>query len=124
MPRARRARAAGSRSRAAPPGALVIALVGASVWRLDQDEVIAPVAAATPEAFVNADAQPRIVRADTYFAVAALEDHIAQRRRRAQRARASTRRAATRSRGSSARAPSCIDSYAQVRYAEMVSANF
>ena len=66
--------------------------------------------------------QPRIVRADTYLAVAALEDHIASvddalnyarlRGGTAEVARLERTRA------------ELIDSYTQVRYAEMVSANF
>jgi hypothetical protein len=102
--------------------ALVVALVGASFWRLDQrsmDRVVnvenaAPVRMPAP--------QPRIVRADTYLAVAALEDHIASlddalnyarlRGGTADVARLERTRA------------DLIDSYTQVRYAEMVSANF
>jgi hypothetical protein len=66
--------------------------------------------------------QPRIVRADTYLAVAALEDHIASlddalslarlRNGSAEVARLERTRA------------ELLDSYAQVRYAERVSANF
>ena len=102
--------------------ALVVALVGASVWRLEQPGVdhggsvvvAAPTWAPAP--------QPRIVRADTYLAVAALEDHIANvddalnyarlRGGTADVARLERTRA------------ELIHSYTQVRYAEMVSANF
>ena len=56
----------------------LVALVGASVWRLEQPGVdprskrsALPLSARAPAP------QPRIVRADTYLAVAALEDHIA-----------------------------------------------
>ncbi|HET9474998.1 MAG TPA: hypothetical protein VFO82_13960 [Steroidobacteraceae bacterium] len=102
--------------------ALAIALLGASVWRLDQHgvdpgervEVAGPVRAPAP--------QPRIVRADTYLAVAALEDHIANlddalnyarlRGGTADVARLERTRA------------ELIHSYTQVRYAEMVSASF
>ena len=102
--------------------ALVVALVGASVWRLEQHGldpgervvVAAPTRAPAP--------QPRIVRADTYLAVAALEDHIANvddalnyarlRGGTADVARLERTRA------------ELIHSYTQVRYAEMVSANF
>ncbi len=102
--------------------ALVVALVGASVWRLDQRGVDPGerVVQTTP---VHAPApQPRIVRADTYLAVAALEDHIASvddalnyarlRGGTADVARLERTRA------------ELINSYTQVRYAEMVSANF
>ena len=66
--------------------------------------------------------QPRIVRADTYLAVAALEDHIATlddalnvarlRGGSAEVARLERTRA------------ELFDSYTQVRYAQLVSANF
>ncbi|MEO8016624.1 MAG: hypothetical protein ABI769_02320 [Pseudomonadota bacterium] len=102
--------------------ALVIALVSASVWRFDQ-----PPAQHQPTANVAAEldepvSQPRIVRADTYLAVAALEDHLASlddalnvarlRDGPAEVARLERTRA------------ELLDSYAQVRYAELVSANF
>jgi len=102
--------------------ALVVALVGASVWRLDQRSMD-PIERVVDAAPVRIPApQPHIVRADTYLAVAALEDHIASvddalnyaRLRggtddvaRLQRTRAEL-----------------MNSYTQVRYAEMVSANF
>jgi hypothetical protein len=103
--------------------ALVIALVGASVWRfvvpaIPQQQT-ASVAASSADVPAS---QPRIVRADTYLAVAALEDHIASlddalnvarlRERPAEVARLERTRA------------ELLDSYAQVRYAELVSANF
>ena len=68
--------------------------------------------------------QPRIVRADTYLAVAALEDHIATRRRRAQRGARVRAAAAPKWRAWSAPATSCSIPMPSVRYAEMVSANF
>src|SRR3954451_1341378 len=59
----------------ATAGALVIAVAGASVWRLAPHDVARSVAA-TPAPQV--EAQPRMVRADSYLAVAALADHIAR----------------------------------------------
>jgi hypothetical protein len=69
-----------------------------------------------------ASAQPRIVRADSYLPVAALEDHIASlddalnyarvRGESAQVARLERTRA------------ELVVSYSQLRYAELVSANF
>ena len=58
--------------------ALVIAMVGVGLWRFEQQPVGSPddVELSAPVADAQAS-QPRIVRADTYFAVAALEDHIA-----------------------------------------------
>lgn len=100
---------------------LVVALVAASVWRLDRPAPEKPVAMAVAVAEAAAP-RPRIVRADTYFAVAALEDHLA-----------SVDDALTdaRMRGGTAQVASLertraelLDSYAQVRYAAMVSANF
>jgi hypothetical protein len=102
--------------------ALVIALVGASVWRLDQHGVDPGerVVQTTP---VHAPApQPRIVRADTYLAVAALEDHIANvdDALNYARLRGGTADVARLERTRT----ELINSYTQVRYAEMVSANF
>ena len=103
--------------------ALVIAMVGISAWRFEQQPRSSPrdggdatLVAETPAS------QPRIVRADTYFAVAALEDHIASiddalndarlRGGVADVARLERTRALL------------VDSYTSVRYAEMVNANF
>ena len=105
-------------------GALAIALVGASLWRLDQ-RVVAP----PPQAVDAAPAAPfrggetRIVRADTYLAVAALEDHIASVDDALNVARMIAPRGAEVARLERTRAD-LLDSYARVRYAEMVSANF
>ena len=101
---------------------LVLALVGASLWRLGVDRV--------PE-IVQEDAlpaplpepEPRIVRADTYLAVAALEDHIASLDDAINAARAYAPRGEEVARLERTRAE-LLDSYAQVRYAELVSANF
>jgi hypothetical protein len=106
--------------------ALFIALISLSVWRLERGEVAPPVStAATTFAAASAEvpvSQPRIVRANTYLAVAALEDHIAsiddalsdarQRGGKSDVARLERTRA------------ELVDSWTQVRYAEMVSANF
>jgi hypothetical protein len=101
---------------------LIVALVAASVWRFDQPldaEVVVHEPAAQD---ISPASQPRIVRADTYLAVAALEDHIATlddalnvarlRGGSAEVARLERTRA------------ELLDSYTQVRYAELVSANF
>ena len=101
---------------------LIVALVAASVWRFDQP-LDGEIVASEPVAEDNSQApQPRIVRADTYLAVAALEDHIASlddalnvarlRGGSAEVARLERTRA------------ELLDSYTQVRYAELVSANF
>ena len=104
-------------------GALVIALVGASVWRIDHPEASAPAAITPDETLASADVQPRIVRADTYLAVAALEDHIASVDDALNVARAYAPHGAEVARLELAR-NELLDSYARVRYAEMVSANF
>ncbi|MEJ0084799.1 MAG: hypothetical protein WDO72_03910 [Pseudomonadota bacterium] len=100
---------------------LVVALVAASVWRLEQRVPVEPAADAAATV-ATARPQTRIVRADTYLGVAALEDHIASfddaltdarlRGRTAEVARLERTR------------DELLDSYAQVRYAELVSANF
>jgi hypothetical protein len=103
--------------------ALVIAMVGISLWRFEQQPVDSPQDFEQVVSVADAPAsQPRIVRADTYFAVAALEDHIASiddalndarlRGGSADVARLERTRALL------------VDSYTSVRYAEMVSANF
>ena len=102
--------------------ALVIALVGASLWRFDQP-LDAEEAGSVPLIERAATAtQPRIVRADTWLAVAALEDHIASLDEALNVAHARggsvdvARLERTRA--------ELFDSYTQVRYAELVSANF
>jgi hypothetical protein len=101
---------------------LVVALVAASLWRLEQNAPVEPAASVVATAVASARPQSRIVRADTYLAVATLEDHIASfddaltdarlRGREAEVARLERTR------------DELLDSYAQVRYAELVSANF
>lgn len=121
------ARAAGRRRRRnfarGTASALVFALVGASVWRFHHVETVASEVTAPAESPVSADAQPRIVRADTYLAVAALEDHIASVDDALNVARAYAPHGAEVARLELAR-NELLDSYARVRYAEMVSANF
>ncbi len=103
----------------ATAGALVVALVGASIWRFEQGP---PPAIATAQAEPRA-MQPRIVRADTYFAVAALEDHIASVDDALSVARAYSPRGAEVARHERT-LDELLDSYSQLRYAQMVSANF
>jgi hypothetical protein len=105
----------------ATAGALVVALVGASIWRFEQGPLPQTVVAAVQSE--PRDMQPRIVRADTYFAVAALEDHIASVDDALSIARAHSPRGAEVARLERTR-DELLDSYSQVRYAQMVSANF
>ena len=116
--RRRRALARGTGS------ALVIAMVGVSLWRFEQPPGDPPTNG-VEEAAAVADApasQPRIVRADTYFAVAALEDHIAgiDDALNDARLRGGAEDVARLERTRAL----LVDSYTSVRYAEMVSANF
>jgi len=101
---------------------LVVALVAASLWRLDQRRVVPNEEIAQARPAATPAPQPRIVRADTYFAVAALEDHIASvdDLLNDARLRGGTDDVARLERTRA----ELIASYQQVRYAEMVSANF
>jgi hypothetical protein len=103
-------------------GALVVALIGASVWRFEQPTE-APVAIADGAPADSRGSEPRIVRADTYMAVAALEDHIASVDDALTVARTYAPRGAEVERLERARAE-LLDSYSQVRYAQMVSATY
>lgn len=104
--------------------AVVLAMVALSAWRLTpHDEAVVAEEAAPIEQY-----EPRLVRADTWLALAALEDHIAtidealnDARLRAPPGAGSL--AADVARLERTRAE-LVDSYAQVRYAEMVSNNF
>jgi hypothetical protein len=95
--------------------------VGASIWRLDE-RVARPVAGTESPAKPAPGLQPRIVRADSYLAVAALEDHIAGLDDALNYARASGG-AADVARLERTRAE-LLASYSQLRYAERVSATF
>jgi hypothetical protein len=107
-------------------GALVMAMLGVSLWRLDRPAELAP-PTASAEATPQRQPEQRLVRADTYLALAAIEDHIASiddalsdvrmiaphgESKRADVARLERTRA------------ELLDSYARVRYADMVAANF
>jgi hypothetical protein len=102
-------------------GALVVALVGASMWRMDQPRIEAPARLDLAEVVDSADSRPRIVRADTYFAVAALEDDIARvdDALNDARLRLSGDEVARLERTRA----ELLKSYTRVRYAEMLSAN-
>jgi len=103
--------------------ALVLALVGASVWRLEQGDDLAEVPVTLEAANLRAaPAEPRIVRADSWLAVAALEDHIASLDDALNYARLNGGTAEV-ARLERTRAE-LFASYSQLRYAERVSANF
>lgn len=101
---------------------LIVALVAASVWRFDQpaDTPMVDIAPTSEEALPSA--QPRIVRADNWLAVAALEDHIASLDDALNVAR-QTGGTTEIARLEKTRAE-LFASYNQVRYAQLVSANF
>jgi hypothetical protein len=98
---------------------LFVALLGASFWRLEDHGGGPGIVELAPAP----SAEPRIVRADTYLAVAALEDHIASIDDALNVARVYSPRGEEVARLERTRAE-LLDSYAQVRYAELVSANF
>jgi hypothetical protein len=103
--------------------ALVLVLVGATAWRLEQGNDLSEVevaVAATPSR--DTTAEPRIVRADSWLAVAALEDHIATLDDALNYARLEGGSAEV-ARLERTRAE-LFASYSQLRYAERVSANF
>jgi len=126
---ARRARAQRRhRGARATAGVLVVALIGASLWRLAPPRIEVEHAAESANAIPDSNAEaaavtPRIVRADTYLALAALEDHIARVDDAISVARVYAPQGTEVARLERAR-NELLDSYAQVRYAELVSANF
>lgn len=107
--------------------AVVVALLGVSVWRLDPGRIEEGEAGKAVETIAEAPAprrsmEPRIVRADTYLAVVALEDHIANLDDALNYARVAGAQAEV-TRLERTRAE-LLDSYRRVRYADLVSANF
>jgi hypothetical protein len=102
--------------------ALVRAMVAVSGWRLEPRESVVLV---TPPESAREDSMPqqRLVRADTYLALAAIEDHIASIDDALNDARLIAPRGAEVARLERTRAE-LMDSYTQVRYADLVSATF
>lgn len=100
--------------------ALVLAMVAVSVWRVGPHEELQAV---VPETIESPAPQQRLVRADTYLALAAIEDHIATIDDALNDARLIAPRGAEVARLERTRAD-LMDSYTRVRYAEMLSANF
>jgi hypothetical protein len=101
--------------------AFVVALLGASVWRLGSTDPRPEAVVAVPAVEPAVNAQPRMVRAGSYLAVAALEDHIARVDDALNDARVGGDAGAV-ARLESTRAE-LMNSYTHVRYAEMLSAN-
>jgi hypothetical protein len=106
-------------------GALVLAVIGVCAWRLDRNlEVGPPVAASEVDAMPRSGPpEQRLVRADTWLALAAIEDHIASIDDALSDARIIAPRGVEVARLERTRAE-LLDSYARVRYADMVAANF
>jgi hypothetical protein len=121
--RSARARRRLALARGAAAG-MILALLFASLWRLGEPGAAPPPVLAVSDATRPAsDSLPRIVRADTYLALAALEDHIASVDDAINMARVYSPQGTELARLERTRAE-LLDSYAQVRYAELVSANF
>jgi len=122
------ARVAGARRRQAlargAAVAMVVVITAASLWRLGEPDTAPPLTDAGDAVLGVQDAMPvpRIVRADTYFAVAALEDHLASLDDALNDARVNAAPADV-ARLERTRAE-LLTSYTQLRYAERVSANF
>lgn len=104
-------------------GAVVLAMVTLSAWRLTPREEPAAIAPLEEVRTELPDSTPRLVRADTYLALAAIEDHIASIDDALTDARLLAPRGEHVARLERTRAE-LMDSYARVRYAEMVSNNF
>ncbi len=107
--------------------ALVMAMIGVSVWRLDrpapQPASSAGAAAESPTLAQPSAPEQRLVRADTYLALAAIEDHIATIDDALNDARLLSPGGSEVARLERTRAE-LLDSYVRVRYADMVAANF
>lgn len=103
-------------------GTLVVAIAGLSAWRLDRPDMTVAEVVTPPAPSENA-AEPRLVRADTYLALAALEEHIATIDDALTDARTLAPRGAEVARLERTRAE-LLDSYTRVLYAERVAANF
>lgn len=124
--RARR-RAAFARGAA---GMIAIVMIGVSTWHFGRTVGDAPVVAATPARHSQPDApridaipEQRLVRADTWLALAALEEHIASIDDALSDARVHSPHGVEVARLERTRAE-LLDSYAHVRYADMVAVNF
>jgi hypothetical protein len=121
------ARGARARRRAAiargTASALVVAMIAVSVWRLERTEQPGEPLAPVKAAAANAAPEQRLVRADTFLALVAIEDHIASIDDALSDARTFAPGGAEVARLERTRAE-LLDSYTRVRYADMVAANF
>jgi hypothetical protein len=105
-------------------GVLLVALVGVSLWRINLGEPGQQVVQTQEDPAVETvSMEPRIVRADTYLALAALEERIASVDDALSVARVYSPRGAEVARLERTRAE-LFDSYSRVRYAELVANNY
>jgi hypothetical protein len=108
-------------------GVVAIAVISASLWRLSPGQNITAVAlhetAPQTESARREDFEPSLVRADTYLAVAALEDHIASIDDALNEARLTAPRGVEVARLERTRAE-LVDSWSSMRYAELVATRF
>jgi hypothetical protein len=109
-------------------GMIAIAMIGVSAWHLGRTVGGTPAVAPSPSAHSPSEAsghipEQRLVRADTWLALAALEEHIASIDDALSDARVISPHGAEIARLERTRAE-LLDSYAHVRYADMVAVNF
>jgi hypothetical protein len=109
-------------------GMIAIAMIGVSAWHLGRTVSDAPAVAAVPTGHAPSTAsedipEQRLVRADTWLALAALEEHIASIDDALSDARVNSPQGVEVARLERTRAE-LLDSYAHVRYADMVAVNF
>jgi hypothetical protein len=107
-------------------GALLIAMISVSVWRMERSGLVATPATADMAPVDGAPTrvpEQHLVRADTYLALATIEDHIASIDDALSDARVIAPGGAEVARLERTRAE-LLDSYVRVRYADMVAANF
>lgn len=107
--------------------AVAVAVISAVLWRLAPEQAQTTQLASAPVVAAEEDSgyadEPSLVRADSYLAVAALEDHIASIDDALNEARLRSPRGVEVARLERTRAD-LVDSWSSMRYAEMVSTRF
>jgi hypothetical protein len=111
-------------------GALVVAMLGVSAWHLGRpvdraegESSVQGLTASRPASQPRQFPEQRMVRADTWLALAAIEEHIASIDDALSDARVNAPHGVDVARLERTRAE-LLDSYAHVRYADMVAVNF
>jgi hypothetical protein len=106
---------------------VAVAVISAVLWRLAPEPAQTVQLASAPieaeEEYAGYADEPSLVRADSYLAVAALEDHIASIDDALNEARLRSPRGVEVARLERTRAD-LVDSWSSMRYAEMVSTRF